>query len=92
MTALQQQNSFARTLKRSRLLRRMEYFNGDINDVEESLRQLQEKPNQSHLSRREQREMFKKQCASEIAAAGFNVHSACVLDQLEKYHGDVNKV
>lgn len=92
MTALQQHNGFARTLKRSRLLRRMERFNGQITDVEESLRQLQEKQNQSHLSRHEQREIFKKQCAGEIAAAGFNVHSACVLDQLEKYHGDVDKV
>jgi hypothetical protein len=92
VTALQEKNAFARTLKRSRLLRHMERLNGQITDVEEYLRKIQEKLNQSHLPRHEQRELFKKQYASELADAGFSVQSACVLDQLEKYHGDVNRV
>ena len=89
VTTLLQSNAFARTLTRSHLLRR---FNGDITDVEKFLRNLQERQNQSHLSRDEQREIFRKKYASELAAVGLNVQSPCVLDQLEKHHGDVNKV
>ena len=81
---------YARTWKRSRLLRLCHRFQGDTN----ALRQYLEKHEKTQTieSRLERREKWKKQYAGQLAAVGLNINSTLVLDQFEKCHGDVRKV
>lgn len=85
--------------RRFRLLRIMNRCDGDI----EQARQFLQKVNRRHhregedsiLSRRQQREELKAKYATqlaELATAGINENCPCVLRQLEKNQGDVNKV
>lgn len=81
---------YARTWKRSRLLRLFERFHGDTNDLRQYLEKYQKE--KTIEARQAQREIWKKQFASEFSAVGLNVNSPLVLDQLEKHHGNVQKV
>ena len=82
-----------------RLLRMMERFSGDVEQVQKLLQKIEErhagKDDHSCVSRRQQQEELKTKYATqlaELATAGVNVNSPCILRQLEKHQGDVNKV
>jgi hypothetical protein len=98
-TALIQEQSSSQPLKRARLLKTMERFGGDIGYVRKYLQKIEAKQNGSNVdsttSRHQQREELKTKYATQLAelkTAGFNVHCPCVLVQLEKHQGDLNKV
>ncbi|CAF4744666.1 unnamed protein product, partial [Rotaria sp. Silwood2] len=77
----------------------MEVFGGDVEQVRKFLQRTEERHQQegdnSGISRRQKREELKTKYATQLAeltTAGINVDSPCVLRQLEKNQGDVNKI
>jgi hypothetical protein len=77
----------------------MERFGGDLDHVREFLQKAEERhiggDDHPRGCRRERREELKTKYATqlaELAAAGINTNGPCVLRQLEKNQGDVNKV
>jgi hypothetical protein len=99
VTALQQENPSIQSIKRVRLLKTMERFGGDLDQVRNFLQKVEERHNagddQSRASRREQQEELKTKYAAQLAelsTAGINIKCPCVLRKLEKNEGDVNKV
>ncbi|CAM4767806.1 unnamed protein product [Rotaria magnacalcarata] len=99
VTSLQQEIPSAQSLKRIRLLRLMERFSGDVEEVRKFLQNVEERDHDvnadSRACRRERREELKSKYATQLAAltqAGINVDCPCTLWQLEKNQGDVNKV
>ncbi|CAF0826681.1 unnamed protein product [Rotaria sp. Silwood1] len=99
VTELQQEFPSAQQCKRIRLLKTMECFGGDVEQVRKFLQRNEERRNQqgenSGVSRRQKREELKTKYATqiaELATAGINVNSPCLLRQLEKNQGDVNKI
>ena len=99
VTTLQQEFPPAQAVKRIRLMRIMERFSGDVEEVRKFLQKVQERHghegHHSHEGRHQAREELKTKYATqlaELASAGVNVNSPCILRQLEKNQGDVNKV
>ncbi|CAF2397742.1 unnamed protein product [Rotaria sp. Silwood2] len=99
VTALQQEFPSTQRSKRIRLLKTMEVFGGDVEQVRKFLQRTEERHQQegdnSGISRRQKREELKTKYATQLAeltTAGINVDSPCVLRQLEKNQGDVNKI
>jgi hypothetical protein len=99
ITALQQENPSLQGHKRIRLLRIMNRFDGDVEQVQQFLQKVERRHRcegeDSFHSRRQRREELKTKYATqlaELATAGINVNSPCALRQLEKNQGDVNKV
>lgn len=99
ITALQEENPSFQAYKRVRLLRIMDRFNGDVEQVRKFLQKVDERHNRegenSIVSRRQRREELRTKYATQLAeinTAGINVHGPCVLRQLERNQGDVNKV
>ncbi len=99
VTTLQQEFPPAQAVKRFRLLRIMERFSGDVDEVRKFLQKVQERHggerHHSCESRRQAHEESKTKYATqlaELATAGVNVNSPCILRQLERHQGDVNKV
>ena len=99
VTALQQEFPPAQGYKRWRLLKIMERFSGDVQDVRKFLQKVEERhgsgDHHSSESRRQAREELQTKYAvqlAELSSAGVNVNSPCVLRQLEKHQGDANKV
>ena len=77
----------------------MERFDGDVERVEKCLKRIEAKQNpgavDSIVARRQHREELRAKYATqlaELATAGINVQCPCVLANLEKNQGDVNKV
>lgn len=77
----------------------MEKFSGDLEQVRKYLQRVEERDlqrgDEPQVTRREKREELKTKYASqlaELAAAGVDVNCPCILRQLEKNEGDVNKV
>lgn len=99
VTTLQQEFPSTQAFKRVRLLKIMERFSGDVEQVRKFLQKVQERHGgegrHSCESRRQAHEELKTKYAiqlAELATAGINVNSPCILRQLEKHQGDVNKV
>ncbi|CAF0956730.1 unnamed protein product [Rotaria sordida] len=99
LTALQQEYPASKSIKRTRLLRIMDRFGGDVEHVRKFLQKHEAKHNESEIDsnvvQHQQQEEIKTKYSTQLAelrTAGINIHSPCVLLQLEKYHGDVNKV
>lgn len=99
ITTLQQQLPSAQAVKRVRLLRIMERFGGDVEQVRKFLEKCEQRHADEHphvkASRREQNEELKTKYATQLAeltSAGVNVNNPCVLRQLDKFEGDANKV
>ncbi|CAF4555370.1 unnamed protein product [Rotaria socialis] len=99
LTTLQQEYPTIQSVKRSRLLRMMHRFGGDVERIRKNLQEHQEKQNAGKLDlnavRHPHQEEIKAKYASqlvELKAAGINTNNPCVLQQLEKYHGDTNKI
>jgi U3 small nucleolar ribonucleoprotein component len=98
VTALQEEPSI-QAVKRIRLLKIMERFNGDIEQVRQFLSTLGERHHGRHehfgSSRRQQRDELKTKYATqlaELATAGVDVNHPSTFRQLVKTDGDVNKV
>jgi len=77
----------------------MERFGGDLEQVRKFMQRNEERRSNeggnSFASRRQQREELRTKYATqlaELATAGINVNGPCVLRQLEKHQGDLNKV
>ncbi|CAF1324818.1 unnamed protein product [Adineta steineri] len=86
-------------LKRACLLKLMERFDGDVNYVQKYLaaceQKRSDKTNDSNQSEDTYRKGLKLKYATQLAelsTAGINTHLPCVLKNLEKSQGDVNKV
>ncbi|CAF1188407.1 unnamed protein product [Rotaria sordida] len=99
LTALQQEYPASKSIKRTRLLRIMDRFGGDVEHVRKFLQKHEAKHNESEIDssvvQHQQQEEIKTKYSTQLAelrTAGINIHSPCVLLQLEKYHGDVNKI
>ncbi len=99
VTTLQQEFPSAQGFKRFRLMKIMERFSGDVEQVRKFLQKVEERHgregHRSCESRRQAHEELKTKYATqlaELATAGVNVNSPCILRQLEKHQGDVNKV
>ena len=92
MAVLQDEDAFARSLKKSRLLRIIHRLKGDITDVRIFLDKIRLNSDFCHESHAEYRERLKRESAAELATVGLCVNSPLVVDQLVKYHGDVKKV
>ena len=97
LSTLQDDYPASRSMRRMRLLRIMQKFSGDTEHVRKYLEKVQEDHSDEHpsVSRREHREELKSKYAvqlAELSAAGIHVHTPCVIRQLEKNQGDVNKV
>ncbi|CAF1280086.1 unnamed protein product [Rotaria sordida] len=99
VTALQQEFLSAQQRKRIRLLKLMECYGGDVEQVRKFLERGEERCHRggehSGMYRRQRREELKTKYATQLAelsAAGINVNSPCLLRQLEKNQGDVNKI
>ncbi|CAF5040131.1 unnamed protein product, partial [Rotaria sp. Silwood1] len=98
VTTLQQEIPSIQSMRRIRLLKIMERFNGDVEQVRKFLQVFEERHHEhdenSNISRREKREELKSKYATqldELSTAGINVNSPCILRQLEKNQGDVTK-
>ena len=99
LTMLQKEQPFLHSINRVRLLRTFERCNGDMEQVRSRLRKYE---TQNHnrradlqTSRHEQHERLKVTYAAQLARlslAGISTNSPVVLDQLEKQHGNVDKV
>ncbi|CAF2594243.1 unnamed protein product [Rotaria sp. Silwood2] len=99
LTALQKEYPASESIKRTRLLRILDRFDGDIEHVRKFLQKHETKHNESNVDsnvvQRQQQEEIKIKYATQLAelrTAGINIHSPCILLQLEKCHGDVNKI
>jgi hypothetical protein len=92
LTALQQESPSTQSLKRVRLLRTMERFSGDVDYVRKYLQKIEERQKGSHQDSTVSQQVKYANQLAELVTAGINVNSPCVLIQLEKHHGDVNKV
>ena len=90
LTQFQNAYPYARTWKRSQLLRLLDRYQGNVDELRQHLEKYEKE--QTVESRQAQRELWKKQYVAEFAAVGLNVNSPLVLDQLEKHGGDVQKV
>lgn len=99
LTLLQQEYPIIQSTKRSRLLKMMEHFGGDIDRVRKHLDKTEAKQNNdkslSNAHRHQTPEQLKIKYSSqleELKTAGVNINSPCILQQLERYHGDTKKV
>jgi hypothetical protein len=92
LTEFINENVFVQSWKREHLLRLMEHFNGDIKQVRDYLQKSRFDQHDSTRTRQEQHDLWRCQYASQLSAAGFNVNSPCVLDQLDKHQGNIDKV
>jgi hypothetical protein len=99
IATLQQEYPSIQGFKRFRLLKIMERFDGDVEQVRKFLQKVEQRHRgegeHSGISRRQQREELKTKYATqlaELATAGININSPCALRQLERNQGDVNKV
>ena len=97
LSALQDDLPASRSMRRMRLLRIMQRFSGDTDHVRAYLEKVHEghSDEQPSMSRREHREELNSKYAvqlAELSAAGIHVHNPCIIRQLEKNQGDVNKV
>jgi len=97
--ALQEENPSFQAYRRVRLLRIMDRFNGDVEQVRKFLQKVDERHGRegedSMVSRRQRREELREKYATQLAeinTAGIHVHGPCVLRQLERHQGDANKV
>lgn len=86
-------------MKRLRLLKAIERYDGDVKHIRKILQKHQEKhqnnQENSNMPRHQQQEEFKQKYANELAEleiAGINIQSPLVLQQLEKNRGNVQKV
>ncbi|CAF1331018.1 unnamed protein product, partial [Didymodactylos carnosus] len=87
---LEQESSHSLALempKRQRLLRLMERFNGNWDDVRKSLKRM----NSRHQNKEQLQEQYAQQVV-ELEQDGLNVKCPCVYRLLQKYDGDVTKV
>ncbi|CAF3410735.1 unnamed protein product [Rotaria sp. Silwood1] len=96
---LQKEYPASESIKRTRLLRILERFGGDVEHVRKFLQKHETKHNERKIDsstvQYQQQEEIKTKYPTQLAelrTAGINIHSPCVLLQLEKFHGDVNKV
>ena len=96
---LQEEHPTSQPLKRARLLKIMQRFNGDVEQVRKCLQRIEAKQNPSAVDptafRRQQRAELRAKYAvqlAELSAAGINSNCPCVLSKLEKHQGDVNQV
>ena len=99
LTELQKEQPFLHSIKRIRLLRIFERCHGEIEQVRCRLckYEAQEHNRQADLqaSRREQHERLRVNYAAQLAhlsLAGISTNSPIVLDQLQKQHGNADKV
>ncbi|CAF1204306.1 unnamed protein product [Rotaria sordida] len=99
VTTLQQEIPSIQSMRRIRLLKIMERFNGDVEQVRKFLQAFEERHHEhdenSNVSRHEKREELKAKYATQLAELstnGININCPCVLRQLEKNQGDVTKV
>lgn len=100
LNALQEQYPTSQPLKRIRLLKIMQRFNGDVDRVRKCLERIQAKENQgttvdSPASRQQRREELRAKYAvqlADLAALGINSRCPCVLAKLEKHQGDATQV
>ena len=87
-------------MKRIRLLKIMERFNGDVDRLQKCLERIEAKQNQgttvnSTASRHQRREELRAKYAVQLAdltALGINSRCPCVLAKLEKHEGDATQV
>lgn len=100
LNALQEQCPTSQPLKRIRLLKIMQRFNGDVDRVRKCLERIEAKQNQgtatnSITSRHQRREELRAKYAvqlADLAALGINSRCPCVLAKLEKHQGDATQV
>ena len=99
VATLQQENPSIQAMKRVRLLRIMNRFNGDVEQVQKFVEKVQQRHNRHGddviHGRRQHREELKTKYATqldELTKAGVNANCPCALRQLEKHQGDANKV
>lgn len=89
---IKRENPFAQRLKRTKLLRLVFRCDGNLNDIRSSLIRLERKSDFMEEKRLELREILKAEKSAALTAAGLDVHSTLVIDQLEKFGGNVEKV
>ena len=99
VTTLQQEFPAAQAVKRVRLLKMMARFSGDVEEVRKFLQKFEQRHTEERHhgdgSRRQRHEELRTKYATqlaELAGAGVNVNNPCILRQLEKNQGDINKV
>ncbi|CAF3715227.1 unnamed protein product [Rotaria sp. Silwood1] len=99
LTALQQELPWIQSMRRIRLLKMMERFNGDIEQVRKflqtSLERHRKHGESSNVSKLKQQEELKAKYATQLAelnAAGIDINCSCILRRLEKNQGDITKI
>ncbi|CAF1012722.1 unnamed protein product [Adineta ricciae] len=99
LTALQQEYPSIQSMKRGRLLKTMERYGGDVDQVRKFAQKVEARHHREgehgcvsrHQHREELKTKYAKQLA-ELSSAGINVDQPWTLRLLEKQQGDVNKV
>ncbi|UJR27490.1 hypothetical protein I4U23_008774 [Adineta vaga] len=99
VTALQQEYPSIQSMKRARLLKTMNRFDGDVDQVRKFVEKVEARHHRegqnSCVSRHQQREELKTKYANQLAelsTVGINIDQPWTLRLLEKQQGDVNKV
>lgn len=99
LDVLQKSYPSSQSVKRSSLLKTFERFGGEVEYVRQYLKQREppsdDAPVDPNETKEQQRTRLRNKYAvqlAELSNAGFNTKCPCVIKNLEKERGDVNKV